>query len=768
MKKKNIFFYTILALLASCMIFCTSCTSPVLQTIETETNQGTLTLNFSTLEAKTLAPSAADLAISSYKLIATGPNSATFEEVLTGTTFTRAKLALGSWTISVAALDSNNKVIYLGSTTLTLDAYGIKKAISLLPASGNGMIDITASWPVEAGITAVEAEITPNGGSKETLTLAITNNAIHYTATKAAGKYTFILKLKKDAVLVDSIVEAVQVYNEKSTIGTLRLADKLQSYAFNAEDPMIELDFSKSAVINATFSNIADKKMYVAYNNTEEGTQSQTGFVTDQALSIKNISDAFNLNKPYAPNFIQPNFEKNKFSIQNRIDFRAPKLNIVKTSNSKGTAEVKYGDAGTYTVDTSTKNFYLQNIKGSETFSTVQATLRAKNKYCYVWVVDSNFDNTSALDTDNKITQAQIDAFATKFAGTVGNNYTDGIFAWITNLFGFENGGGEGGSGGLDSDQHISIVIYDIDADYIATQEGGTFGFFWPKDNYTQAELDAGGSSSIKTNLGEIFYVDSFFTDCAPGAIYSTLAHEFQHMIHYNQKELTHNVSTNTWFNEMCSLLAEDFVSSSDKLNLDDASAPTSRLVDFNSVYYLLGLTTWAEGNASVLSYANSFAFGAYLARNYGGAELFKNMVDNDKVDGEAIEAAIAQTTGKTGKTLANLYSEFTKALAYPETAPSNYLNLNKAKTSTVNGVTYNLAAINLNNYKAYDYTKDPVVEIAVKGPYVRPLFDSRFIPAFSMSLQNNPAWDTNTLDVRTYSFTKPIGGNTKVFVYFK
>ena len=77
--------------------------------------------------------------------------------------------------------------------------------------------------------------------------------------------------------------------------------------------------------------------------------------------------------------------------------------------------------------------------------------------------------------------------------------------------------------------------------------------------------------------------------------------------------------------------------------NTPDEDAPVARFERFASGYYQSGLVDWLDGDNDKLrySYAGAYAFGAYLARNYGGASLIKEIATNEYVDQESITAAL-------------------------------------------------------------------------------------------------------------------------------
>ena len=156
-----------------------------------------------------------------------------------------------------------------------------------------------------------------------------------------------------------------------------------------------------------------------------------------------------------------------------------------------------------------------------------------------------------------------------------------------------------------------------------------------------------------------IFFMDSVFmalpegptwevTDRRPSIVISTLAHEYQHMIHFYQKPILRDARSETWLNEMASEVAEDLIADKLKVNgprgvaYDDPTAGMAgnergRLPYYN-LFNDIQVTTWG---GKIANYAVNYALGAYLARTYGGAELFSEIVQGDSSGVAAIEAAL-------------------------------------------------------------------------------------------------------------------------------
>lgn len=305
---------------------------------------------------------------------------------------------------------------------------------------------------------------------------------------------------------------------------------------------------------------------------------------------------------------------------------------------------------------------YESKFVGTTYYTKRPATLQAKGNDCYIWVLNSYFDDSSA--SGSKISSEEANALAKKF---------DELCPLVREVFGTESDKMIDTSGlveissGSDTGTKVNIVVYDIEGDYEPGQESGTLGYFWAKDYYTAAAAAESGDATIGlTNCGKYFYVDSYFLNEAPEMLYSTLAHEFQHMINFGQKYMNNRVSSQTWSNEMMSMVCEDMVQ--DFLKVSEEASPISRLPYFCLGYYRSGLTDWLSDANVAYSYAGAYAFGAYLARNYGGKELITQIATNKYVDQEAITQALKSIGEK--ETFDSVFKKYAQALVL-DNAPS-------------------------------------------------------------------------------------------------
>ena len=363
---------------------------------------------------------------------------------------------------------------------------------------------------------------------------------------------------------------------------------------------------------------------------------------------------------------------------------------------------------------------YASNQDGSNA-SPLTATYKARGQYCEVW-----YSEKPGVTVNNTEFQKLADKF-------------DAIYLKETELFGsnrLTKTGGDGFSITATEDHPIvRILVYDLhnDSETTKTTHAGTFGYFRGIDllNVTNS------------NLCECIHIDSYFLSVAPKQVYSTLGHEFQHLLNFVNKALERreNNSTipldnadyisETWFTEMMSMVCEDIMLT--QLQLPVTAGPQSRLNTFNRNYYY-GFQSWYGGDAVFISYANAYAFGAFLLRNYG-IDCISAIAKNEYMNEEAIVHGV-QAYDTSITSFNDIVTKFYNVMLNPK---STYYTLNKKAEKTINvsglgPVTFTCDPINLFDYKAFEaseVTKDLVEEVyqSEKGKaYYGPLVTKDFL----------------------------------------
>jgi hypothetical protein len=176
---------------------------------------------------------------------------------------------------------------------------------------------------------------------------------------------------------------------------------------------------------------------------------------------------------------------------------------------------------------------------------------------------------------------------------------------------------------------------------------------------------------------------------------------------------------------------------------------------NFIETYTGVGITEWPT---SPYPYSKGYAFGAYLMRNYGGADLLRRILANDTANTASITAALAEI--EPGMTFEKAISRFGEAMIFSGNAiPENGLTFDKTVTSTIsayNGThTYTLNAFDIWKTKRYSSSSlGPVVYSTAQ----------RTMRGNSVLIQQDNSWKdrTGTLSI---TLNKPSNANVEFYL---
>lgn len=204
----------------------------------------------------------------------------------------------------------------------------------------------------------------------------------------------------------------------------------------------------------------------------------------------------------------------------------------------------------------------------------------------------------------------------------------DAIYTKNRTKFGNEN----------DTDHNGKVIII-----FSRELSGGLLGYFYSVDKYPKTTYS-------ESNEGDIFYITT--TAGYQGTtVKGTLAHEFQHMIffdqHYN-RGVVDSSGSSVWLNEALSQVAEYYNG-----YLSNHHAWIANYL--NNGWIGLSLTHWTSSN-----YGYGALFGRYLRDQYGDTAI-KKMCSTGNLGVQAVEAA-------TGKDFNLIFDNFTKALVMDDT----------------------------------------------------------------------------------------------------
>lgn len=348
------------------------------------------------------------------------------------------------------------------------------------------------------------------------------------------------------------------------------------------------------------------------------------------------------------------------------------------------------------------RELWLDDGKGNFQKKTVK--LYAKNEYCYVWCVPDEATSFSKLSGLASV----FDEICLPVIYLSGLPSSD-IFGKVSNgVLGKISMNGFSPTGDM-----VNLVVYDIGSD---GSSGSYIGFFASRDYYPDKE-DLSIISGLNyrdsdvnlnySNEGQFLYLDSWYLRNRYGVALSTMVHEFHHLIVWGQKFMNYGNYIDDAWNELLSLMCEDLMQA--KIAQEEPSykfwdSPAQRLPYFNKNYVNAGLELRSDlGSAgTVFSYSTIYAFGAWLLRNFGGAELFARMARSKYVNESMVIEAVNSVNG-TSYTMENLLGMFAVSCV----APKYFYTMNKSSATTrnYNGYSFPSPPIDLWHFRRSDFT---------------------------------------------------------------
>ncbi|HZZ99727.1 MAG TPA: hypothetical protein VFK07_03400 [Candidatus Paceibacterota bacterium] len=228
------------------------------------------------------------------------------------------------------------------------------------------------------------------------------------------------------------------------------------------------------------------------------------------------------------------------------------------------------------------QNFFVNRTFDSSQRAILSASLEIVGQHAYYYVDQKYLD---ALGPAAKASMLQE-------LNSLSNEFDSNIYPKETAFWGSE------ANPGVDNDPRITILLESL--------KSGTGGYFDSVNGYLKSQVTG-------SNQREMLVLNS--DALGRGDLNAFLAHEMQHLISFNQKELTSHVSEETWLNELRSQYAitiagydEPFVGSDlQERALTFLNDPTD------------SLTEWPNTDQD---YASVTLFGQYLVGHFGPAIL--------------------------------------------------------------------------------------------------------------------------------------------------
>lgn len=294
------------------------------------------------------------------------------------------------------------------------------------------------------------------------------------------------------------------------------------------------------------------------------------------------------------------------------------------------------------------KNFWTYYDDALEIPIESEAECKYIGKNCIIWNIPVKVNEE--YPAEYQLKDEDFKKIADKF---------DYIYDLETSFVGTHQYTKKFGNNFIDSHDKIEIILTDISGDAAIKKNGYYVGYFSSNDVYKKIQYDEYGERlciedkdspyygkdwNFSSNETQCIFIDSPYFITNEKESYSTVVHEFQHLLNFCYKQQFGEFSSR-WFTEMMSMLTEDAFS--DYLELDLIETPQARLVNWIMDYgYLESPFVWYDLSQTDLigkSYSATYALGAFFSRNFGGLDLIHEMAISNNVDFDAIESALTK-----------------------------------------------------------------------------------------------------------------------------
>jgi len=174
-----------------------------------------------------------------------------------------------------------------------------------------------------------------------------------------------------------------------------------------------------------------------------------------------------------------------------------------------------------------------------------------------------------------------------------------------------------------------------------------------------------------------------------------------------------------------------------------------SRIPRFLNDYAEEGISEWRQQSSS---YSTKYGIGAYLLRNYGGAELLNKIATNNLSGIESITAAL-----EGDLTFNDVLIKYGEAMIYSGHVPKGLNTYDKAVTSTVNDKTYTSYEFDVWNIARQG---------TLRGPRIYDL-NQRALRPHSFSIHSADIW-RNKFGSYSITLRRPVNANTVLILMVK
>lgn len=279
------------------------------------------------------------------------------------------------------------------------------------------------------------------------------------------------------------------------------------------------------------------------------------------------------------------------------------------------------GDSRVFNVDT-----YYDIIGRNELTGILQEI--SSKAYFYV---DENWWETLDYAGQNRARSA---------LDSLSNEFDENIYPKLTGFYGSE------WKPGIDGDYRIIILIHPM--------KEGSGGYFNSGDEYSKLE-------NSRSNEKEMVYLNSDHIESSLAK--SFLAHEFVHLVSFNQKERTGKISEEIWLNEARAEYASTLLGYDNYYQI-------SNLKERVNIFLKNPFDSITEWNYNKLDYGALNLFTQYLVDHYG-PEILSQSLKTNKIGIESLNYILKENN--INKDFSQIFTDWTIAVLVNDCSLGKY-----------------------------------------------------------------------------------------------
>lgn len=211
-------------------------------------------------------------------------------------------------------------------------------------------------------------------------------------------------------------------------------------------------------------------------------------------------------------------------------------------------------------------------------------------------------------------------------------------------------------------------------------------------------------------NFGKVLYVKKHYVQNDLIGATNIISHEFNHLLNDLRKNVAQKVRYSSWFTEMLSMNVSEIIMETKYGNASESDRAWNAqnqlyqgFIDFNS--------------NGIGQYSNTYMFGNFLIKNFGGIKLVHELATNAYGDKESINAAL-KVCGFENETFDTVMAKY--AIALTDFKNKQTYTFDKSISDTINGVNYKQRRWSLKDRSYRPADENQTSEIWGSGIYVQ------------------------------------------------